>query len=133
MSAEILRRAAALIRDENAPVDQRSRCACEDGGETFTDHWFDRSICPEPCGMMHDICVECGYPKGGCSVMAAGRANGDRLASSWLAAADWLDRTAAWADVCGYDVVQPTDPPSYERAMYDAGVAVARAYLGEQS
>lgn len=50
-----------------------------------------------------------------------------------LAVADWLDRSAAWADVCGYDVVQPTDPPSYERAVYDAALAVARAYLGEDS
>ena len=22
--------------------------------------WFDRSICPEPCGFMHNRCVDCG-------------------------------------------------------------------------
>jgi len=24
------------------------------------ESWFDRSICPEPCGTMHDYCVKCG-------------------------------------------------------------------------
>lgn len=25
-----------------------------------SDNWFDRSICPEPCGMMHTYCTLCG-------------------------------------------------------------------------
>jgi hypothetical protein len=24
------------------------------------DAWFDRVICPEPCGMMHTYCADCG-------------------------------------------------------------------------
>lgn len=24
------------------------------------DTWFDRSICPEPCGSMHYVCSDCG-------------------------------------------------------------------------
>jgi hypothetical protein len=30
------------------------------------DTWFDRSICPEPCGTMHTRCVDCGRPVDGC-------------------------------------------------------------------
>ncbi len=30
------------------------------------DVWFDRTICPEPCDMMHDRCTECGKVIGYC-------------------------------------------------------------------
>lgn len=30
------------------------------------DMWFDRSICPEPCGSMHDRCNNCLTTMGGC-------------------------------------------------------------------
>jgi hypothetical protein len=33
---------------------------CTHNGDT----WFDRSFCPEPCGSMHDRCVECGCAPG---------------------------------------------------------------------
>jgi hypothetical protein len=33
-----------------------------DGG----DNWFDRSICPEPCGMMHTRCSNCGHALDNC-------------------------------------------------------------------
>jgi hypothetical protein len=26
------------------------------------DTWFDRELCPPPCGWMHDRCVKCGLP-----------------------------------------------------------------------
>lgn len=32
------------------------------------DTWFDRSICPEPCGAMHTICSDCGFIFGGCQL-----------------------------------------------------------------
>lgn len=25
------------------------------------DSWFDRSICADPCGMMHSYCTDCGH------------------------------------------------------------------------
>ena len=30
------------------------------------DTWFDRTLCPEPCGSMHDRCTECGVVLGRC-------------------------------------------------------------------
>jgi hypothetical protein len=32
-----------------------------------TDEWFDRTICPEPCGSMHYYCTECGKRMDGCA------------------------------------------------------------------
>jgi hypothetical protein len=34
---------------------------------THPDTWFDRSLCPEPCGAMHDRCTTCGEVVGGCA------------------------------------------------------------------
>lgn len=31
------------------------RCPCP-----HADQVFDRSICPEPCGVMHTYCLDCG-------------------------------------------------------------------------
>ena len=93
MSALTLRRAAAEIRAENVVRDGELFCRCEDDG-AWTDHWFDRSICPEPCGMMHDICVECCRIKGRCLVAETGRENGNRISTAWLAVADLLDLIA---------------------------------------
>lgn len=31
------------------------------------DSWFDREICPEPCGTMHDRCTDCGVAVDGCA------------------------------------------------------------------
>lgn len=42
-------------------------CKCDDD----TNQWFDRSICPEPCGMMHTIHNYCGRHIGYCAVEAA--------------------------------------------------------------
>ncbi|SOE25645.1 hypothetical protein [Streptomyces sp. OK228] len=33
--------------------------------------WFDRSVCPEPCGSMHDRCTRCGRAVGGCPIEGA--------------------------------------------------------------
>lgn len=30
--------------------------------------WFDRSICPDPCGWMHYRCNDCGRVQGGCAL-----------------------------------------------------------------
>lgn len=130
MSADLdlIRRAANQMRAENGPVDQRSRCSCEDDGETFTDHWFDRSICPEPCGMMHDICCECGYPKGGCQAMADARSKGGRLADSWLAVADLLTCHADGIERTWSQHATDTWPEPYRRSL-----AVARAFLKEDA
>lgn len=35
------------------------------------DTWFDRSVCPEPCGAMHTRCTACGTALGGCPLDAA--------------------------------------------------------------
>lgn len=39
-------------------------CIC---GETTDDTWFDRTVCPEPCGGMHVRTVCCGRIVGGCA------------------------------------------------------------------
>jgi len=31
---------------------------------THPDTWFDRSMCAEPCGSMHDRCTQCGVVVG---------------------------------------------------------------------
>lgn len=64
---------ALVSRAEDLARPVEPFCTCEADGETFTDHWFDRSICPEPCGSMHDVCVECGRIKGGCPLETAGQ------------------------------------------------------------
>jgi len=33
---------------------------------THPDSWFDRTLCAEPCGSMHDRCTECGAVLGYC-------------------------------------------------------------------
>jgi hypothetical protein len=40
------------------------RCTCWDG-EVF-DTWFDRELCPDPCGAMHTRCNWCGRAVDGC-------------------------------------------------------------------
>lgn len=114
MTAHRLRTAAAKLREVPAPF----RCGCEDDGETFTDHWFDRSICPEPCGSMHDICVECGYPKGGCMVATAERQPSPRD----LATSDWLEAEAGR--------VERNNASDYDWTGHPA-LAVADAVLAE--
>jgi hypothetical protein len=36
---------------------------CKDG-----DIWFDRTLCPKPCGSMHDRCDACGRAVDGCAI-----------------------------------------------------------------
>lgn len=130
MTAHRLRTAAAKLREVGEP----SRCACEDDGETFTDHWFDRSICPEPCGAMHDICVECGYPEGGCMVAtaAAQPSPQDLATATWLE--EWAEHVEAWAEEEGTypegsicDAAGPSDA-----TCNDAAQALADAVLGDK-
>lgn len=30
--------------------------------------WFDRTICPDPCDSMHDVCIDCGVVVGHCAL-----------------------------------------------------------------
>ena len=50
-------RIGASIREER----RAETIPCE-----HPDEWFDRTICPEPCGMMHYYCTECGEPQDRC-------------------------------------------------------------------
>lgn len=38
------------------------------------DAWFDREVCPEPCGMMHYRCRVCGAAVDGCEFEGSGNA-----------------------------------------------------------
>lgn len=76
-----LRDVAAALRETRSG----QFCTCVD-----TDHWFDRSICPEPCGSMHDICVECERIQHGCPV----EAQAGEPSEFHLALADLLTVTA---------------------------------------
>jgi len=38
-----------------------SRCHCGS-----RDVWFDRTVCPDPCGAMHTCCADCGRPLDPC-------------------------------------------------------------------
>lgn len=41
-------------------------------GECYhVDTWFDRAICPEPCGAMHTVCVDCSEILGGCPLISS--------------------------------------------------------------
>lgn len=45
--------------------DRLSRLSCDCG--TRLDHnWFDRTLCQEPCGMMHTRCMGCGSAQDQC-------------------------------------------------------------------
>lgn len=81
VSAERLRQAAERLRE----VPDSIGCRCAEPG----DVWFDRSICPEPCGSMHDICNDCGYPLGGCLAadLAAMPSAYDLAVAAWL---EWM-------------------------------------------
>lgn len=116
MSAEILREAARLMREDNPARSSALFCECE-----VSDHWFDRSICPEPCGSMHDVCIDCGRVKGYCAVAVEGRANGDRLSATWLAMADLLDAHV--------DRIEATGFVGHQHGRL---VTLARTYLGQQ-
>lgn len=43
-----------------------SATTCPDCVADAGDNWFDRSICPEPCGSMHTRCAKCGGAYGAC-------------------------------------------------------------------
>lgn len=115
MSAELLRRAAALMREDWKAEFTAEFCQCGESG-----HWFDRSICPEPCGSMHNICTDCGRIKGHCLVAVESGKTSTRLARSWLAVADWLGACAAVLDAS----------PGATKAH---ALSVASAYLGESA
>jgi hypothetical protein len=41
-------------------------CPCGDTPAAEEDTWFDRSVCPPPCGAMHERYVSTGRPADGC-------------------------------------------------------------------
>jgi hypothetical protein len=47
------------MRIHNAMASDRERCQ-------HPDSWFDRAICPEPCGSAHNRCSRCGSAVNGC-------------------------------------------------------------------
>lgn len=125
MSAEVLRQAAALMR-EQWPVRDKGEsvhCQCDPPRE----HWFDRSVCPEPCGSMHNICGECGRVDGYCPVAVMGEVQGGRYTAAWRYVAGWLEREAddygrrQTSRMFGGGEMFPLDPDA---------LAVATAYLG---
>lgn len=129
-AVDLLTRAAAKVREGNGPIDPRTACTCEDDGETFTDHWFDRTICPEPCGTMHDVCNECGFPKGGCLVAEAGKGAITQERKNWLLVADWLEAEAhtiasmkPFADLVGMTI--------HHESGNDARVEIGRTNDGD--
>lgn len=119
MSTDLLREAAAKVREENVVRGAATFCACGDSPD-----WFDRSICPEPCGSMHYVCEVCTLIKGWCAVALSGRAEYDRRAASWLAVADWLDATAEHSEKRGLHL---------QTHVGASALAVATAYLGRDS
>lgn len=129
MSAETLREAARLMRNDWSERGDARFCQCEE-----SDVWFDRTICPEPCGSMHNVCTECGRIKGYCPVAVDDSLNADRLARTWQAVADWLDDTAAgWP----WDGEEPGvvdwdgDRITFSESVDSRALAVATAYLGQ--
>jgi hypothetical protein len=46
----------------------RERSNCPSCGNDAEDNYFDREVCPEPCGRMHTRCRNCGYPLDGCEL-----------------------------------------------------------------
>lgn len=38
------------------------------------DTWFDRTVCAEPCGVMHTRCAACGVALDGCALEHSGNA-----------------------------------------------------------
>lgn len=118
MSAETtLRRAAIGLRSAK----DYGECRCGPGGDT----WFDRSICPEPCGSMHTRCGACGGTLGVCwwDEEQARPSDYDLAVARMLSqAADALEHP----DLC-MDCFHPTCLTVAE------AITVARAYLGEDS
>lgn len=53
---------AELDAGPTAPRGDSAACPHE-------EEWFDRSICPEPCGSMHFYCVDCGQMIGDCALL----------------------------------------------------------------
>ena len=49
-------------RRHSARAGQAGADVCPECGADAGDNWFDRSLCPEPCGWMHTRCAACGHP-----------------------------------------------------------------------
>lgn len=58
-------------------------------GHDPEDNWFDRTLCPEPCGSMHTRCGECGRAHGRCPLDRTDRK---------------CDRCRNWLSICGHDL-----------------------------
>lgn len=95
--AEMLRAAASRLREPRVV----SFCDCG-----RRDSWFDRSVCPDPCGSMHDVCTNCGHVIGHCSW----RLEAAQPKPRDLALAAWLEQHAA----------VHTDPVAAAAGCFDA-------------
>jgi hypothetical protein len=53
----------------------------------MSDNYFDRTLCAEPCGMMHTRCLECGDPLDRCEFVERGEDFACRCAAATVSAA----------------------------------------------
>lgn len=111
MNAELhkLRRLAAGERDEQQ--------AQQDGAETVHacvefDAWFDRTVCADPCGSMHQRCTACGAALDGCAWFAAETAAAAPVAGQ--PPADTGEEAQFGVDGCTcIPFTRQTNPPRY--------------------
>lgn len=115
------------MREEWTPCTDPVHCDCT----PEPDGWFDRSVCPEPCGSMHTICGDCGRVQGYCGVAVVGRQQSDRYGAAWLAVADSLEVYAdeEWP-YCDCGDIECTYGPCLAQRQ---ALTVARTYLGRDS
>lgn len=124
MSADLLREAAALMRERASAATQGPWVVQRGYARGVTDIWMPNDA------------------RGCYAVTAFGtkhRENGQHIVS-WhpdvaLAVADWLDVAAGYQDVHEQIRTERPDDPSVPESVpiIDAAVAVARAYLGRTS
>lgn len=53
------------------------------------DSWFSRTLCPEPCGMMHNYCTECGTCIDECASIGAQLRLDERFAELRALGENW--------------------------------------------
>ena len=58
--------AAQVSADKSVGAPDGAAGRCWSCGGDAGDNWFDRSLCPEPCGAMHTRCRECGVALDAC-------------------------------------------------------------------
>lgn len=105
------------LGDTPEPEDEWAgpECGCPNG-----DVWFDRTICPEPCDMMHNRCTVCGEIDGYCHWQDPDT----KSAQKW----ELVDKICAWMDESGIGCKYLTDGPN---GYYMLCEFLADKFLGE--